>query len=475
MLGLFGTLNVATRALSTQRQGTEVAGHNLANVNNPAYARQRIEVSTSLPIPGGLGPQGTGVEATGIRQLRSDVLDRQVIVETSVQGSLEAQQRALEYAQANLGQTLDRQATGAAGAAAAGGVGGQNGLAENLNAFFNSLQGLSTQPTSMSERQALVIKAQDLTTQFQQVSRRLGDVDTLLNQSLASDVETANGLLGDIAKINEQILSVEGTGAVANDLRDIRLQRFEDLAKLGQVTLIEAPGGSVDVAMGGVRLTQADRVIEQLEVFDPGDGRLQVRAVGGGGALDMGGGSIQGTLEARDGALATLRQSLDQLAGSLMGEFNALYSAGYDLRGGTGGLFFEGTDASNIRLAAGLVEDPALIQASGDPAAVGNNEVVLSLARLAEKPLVALGGQTLGQHYGQTVARLGQSLASVNTQLDNQTVVGELLARQRDAVSGVSLDEEMTDLIRYQRAFEASARMVRLVDDMLETVMNMKR
>jgi flagellar hook-associated protein 1 FlgK len=158
-----------------------------------------------------------------------------------------------------------------------------------------------------------------------------------------------------------------------------------------------------------------------------------------------------------------------------MGEFNALYSAGYDLRGGTGGLFFEGTDASNIRLAAGLVEDPALIQASGDPAAVGNNEVVLSLARLAEKPLVALGGQTLGQHYGQTVARLGQSLASVNTQLDNQTVVGELLARQRDAVSGVSLDEEMTDLIRYQRAFEASARMVRLVDDMLETVMNMKR
>src|SRR5690606_5728112 len=169
MLGLFGTLNLATRALSTQREGTEVAGHNLANVNNPAYARQRLAISTSIAIPTTLGPQGTGVESLAITQLRNELLDRQILSENGVHGALTEQQRALEYAQATLGQVIDRHATGASGSAATGGVGGEHGLAEDLSGLFNAFQGLSTNPTSIAERQVLLIKAQDLATRFNQV------------------------------------------------------------------------------------------------------------------------------------------------------------------------------------------------------------------------------------------------------------------------------------------------------------------
>src|SRR5678815_3621396 len=126
MLGLFGSLNMAARSLSTQQQASEVAGHNLANVNTPGYARQRVDIDTSLSQPSAIGPQGTGAEAVAIRQIRDLLLDRQITAETSVRGSLDSQQSALELVQAALGQQVDRAATGAEGTAAASGIGGQH-------------------------------------------------------------------------------------------------------------------------------------------------------------------------------------------------------------------------------------------------------------------------------------------------------------------------------------------------------------
>lgn len=471
MLGLFGTLNLATRSLSTQRQGTEITGHNLANVNNPAYARQRLAISTSLPVPSEMGPQGTGAEGVAIIQLRNDLIDRQILSETSVKGSLTAQQSALQYAQANLGQQIDRQA--AAGGAT--GVSGQNGIAGDLSSLFNSFQSLSTNPTSTAERQVLLMKAQDLSTQFNQVSKRLGDVNTLLNDSVNSDVNTANNIVGEISKLNEQIVRIENGGGEANDLRDIRQQRLEDLGRMVNISTTEQPSGALDVSIDGIAMTSGGNVLERLETYDGGSGQLFVRAQNAGVPLNITGGSIHGTIDARDGALSSMRGSLDTLASELISQVNAVHQTGYGLSGSTGEVFFEGTDAATMKVNANLVADPTRIQASGVSGATGDNQVALAIAQLANKPIGILGNQTFSQNYGQTVARLGESLAGVNTQLDNQDIVEKMLIRQRDSVSGVSLDEEMTDLIRFQKAFEASARLVSLVDEMLDTVVNMKR
>ena len=94
---------MGARSLQTQQQGLEVTGHNLANVNNPAYARQRLEIQTSTPLPTGIGPQGTGAEVAAIVQLRDTLVDQQIQSETSITGFLEAQQTALQYAEANVG------------------------------------------------------------------------------------------------------------------------------------------------------------------------------------------------------------------------------------------------------------------------------------------------------------------------------------------------------------------------------------
>jgi flagellar hook-associated protein 1 FlgK len=476
MLGLFGTLSLANRSLQTQRMGTEIAGQNLANVNTPGYARQRVAIETALAIPSEVGPQGTGAEVVAIRQLRDALLDRQIQVETSVRGSFEAQQRALQFGQAALGQQIDRQATGADAASAASGVGGQNGIAEGLSDLFNAFQSLSTNPTSTAERQVLLIKAQNLATQFNQISGRLADLRLSLDESLASDVDLANVALADIASLNQQIAAAEIGGAgAANDLRDIRQRRIEDLAALARVTTTAQSDGTIDVAVDGVALVDGATVLDTLETYDAGGGQMLVRTVTGGTALNVAGGSIHGTITARDGELAALGTELDTLAAALIQEVNTLHAPGFGLDGTTGENFFTGTDAATIGVNAVLLGDPRRIQAGGVAGAPGDNTVALALAQLADDKLAALGNQSLLENYGQVVSKLGQSLSGVNAQLTNQQIVEQMLNRQRDSVSGVSLDEEMTDLIKFQRAFEASARLIVTIDEMLVTVVNLKR
>jgi len=476
MLGLFGTLSMANRSLQTQRNGTEVAGHNLANVNTPGYSRQRVAIETSLTIPSEMGPQGTGADVVQIVQLRDAFIDRLIMNETSVRGSYEARQKALQLGQSALGQQIDRQATGAEGSAAAGGIGGQHGIAEELSDLFASFQSLSTDPTSIPERQVLIIKAQSLVTQFNQVDLRLGNLRSSLNDSLTSDAEQANIALSDIASLNKQIIAAEiGTDAKANDLRDVRQKRIEDLSKLVKIDTAATANGGVDIAIDGVTLVSGPNVFDTLETYDAGGGQFLVRTLTGGATLNLAGGVMHGTIEGRDVDLATLQTSLDTLAGTLISEVNAVHAGGFGLGGTTGESFFTGTTASDIAVNSNLAGNPSMIQASGVAGAVGDNTVAVQLAQLADKKHAGLINQTFSESYGQNVASLGQALNSTNTQLTNQQIVEKMLLRQRDSVSGVSLDEEMTDLIKFQRAFEASAKLIRTVDEMLETVMSLKR
>jgi flagellar hook-associated protein 1 len=471
-LGLFGTLGMAARSLQTQQLGLEVTSHNLSNVNNSAYARQRLIIATSKPVPTPLGPQGTGAEGVSIQQIRSSLVDSQIQAETSVSSYWNTVQQTLQSVQANLGEQIDTQATGASGTSNAG---GQQGIAQSISDLFSAFQSLSTDPTSMAERQVLLQKAETLASQFNQVSQRLTSLHDDLNKSLQEDVSSANQLLSDIASLNNQITTTElTTGGVANDLRDLRQQKIEELSKLVKVDTTEQSNGAVDVAIGGTVLVQDNNVLDTLQTYDAGGGQLLVQTQTGGVNLTLSGGSMQGTIDARDGALATLSGSLDLIASQMITSVNTIHSGGYSLTGTTGADFFTGSDANTIAVNTTLTSDPALIQASGTNGAVGDNQVALALAQLANQPIVALNNQTISQAYDQTVSTLGQSLASANTQVADQQVVQNMLQRQRASISGVSLDEEMTNLITYQRAYQASAKMITVIDELLATLVNMK-
>ncbi len=474
MIGLFGTLDMGAQSLQAHQLGIEVTGHNLANVNNPAYARQRVTLTTSSPVSSAVGPEGTGVLALSIEQVRSPLLDHQIQSESSVSGYLEGRQNSLQTLQSVLGQEIDRQASGAAGSAAALGVGGQNGLAEDLADLFNSFQSLSTQPTSLVEREGLLSKAQQMSQRFNQLDQRLGELQSSLDETVQDDVDQANSLLASIADLNNRIVNSEiQDQGPANDLRDLRQSKLEALAKLINYDSAPNPTGAIDISIQGVHVISNIQVTDRLQTYAAGDGTLQIRSEQGQAPLALTGGRIPGTMAARDGEVAGTRKDLNTLAASLIDQVNTIHSTGFDLNGGTGEAFFTGTDAATIQVNATLLQDASRVQASGVAGAAGDNQAALALAQLGDRPVAALGNQTFQQSYSRTVAQTGQALQSVNSQAEDQSLVEQMLKAQRESVSGVSLDEEMTNMMIFQKAFAASARLVSTVDQLLDTVVKM--
>lgn len=460
---------MAARSLSVEQEATAVAGQNLANVNNPAYARQKLNVQTSTPLPTPVGNEGTGVQAVSITEVRDSILDNQIQAEGSVSGSLTAQQNALQNAESSLGEQLSSTTSSGATAPAS-----TTGLTSDLSNLFNAFQSLSTQPANLAQRQATVQSAQQVAGQLNSVSTGLATLRTNLNTSIGNDVTSSNQDLTDIASLNQQIIYAQGSGGTANDLVDLRQQKIEDLSGKVNLTTAAQPDGALNVSIGGVTMVSGGAVQDSLQTFDAGGGQVLVRAQTAGTPLTLTGGSIQGSIDVRDGALATLQGSLNTLASQLITNVNGIYSGGYDLKGNTGQNLFTGTDAASIGVNSSVVNDPSTFQASGTAGATGDNAVVLALAQLANKPVAGLNNQTITQNYAQTVGALGQALSSVNDQVNNNSSITKMLTNQRSSNSGVSVDEEMTNIIQFQKAYTASAELITTLNQMLETVVTMK-
>ena len=470
MLGLFNTLNLGARAMTAQQVGVEVTGQNLANANNPAYARQRVQLQTSTPTPTGIGMEGTGVEAASIQQVRDQLLDSQIQSESSVGGYWNSQQSALQNAQTQLNEFLNLNSTsGTSGSSA-----DTQGLSDQLNNLFNAFQSVATSPTDPSARASLVNAAQSLASGLNQSSQNLTTLNGLFNTSVSNDIASANQLLSDIASLNGEIAKATASGGNANDLVDSREQDLEKLAQLVNTQTTANSDGTVSVSIGGQQLVSGGTLADTLATYDPGSGQLLVQTATSATPLALSGGSIQGTIDARDGALATLRGNLDTMASTLISQVNGIYQNGYDLNGNHGADFFTGTDAASIGVNTALLNDPSQVQASGVASTAGDNTVALALAQLGNLSQTGLNNQTFSGACAQDVENFGYALSNANDQVNNYNSVNTMLLNQRDSVSGVSLEEETTNLISYQKAYEASAKIISTVDEMLSTVIAMK-
>lgn len=474
MLSLSSTLDMASRAMQTQMTGVQVAGQNLANVSTTGYTRQAVDIETSPDVATSVGSEGTGSAVVAIQQAVNSLLNSQIVTQQSSSGYWSGQQSALQSAETSLDEYLN--GTGGSTSSTSTDSTTDTGLSGQLSGLFDAFQAVATSPTSVSARQALVSAAQTLSSTFNQVNSQLSSTRTSLNTSLTNDVSSANTLLSGIAQLNQQISTAQFSGGTPNDLLDERQQDLQNLAQLTNIQTSTEANGAVDVSIDGQTLVSNNTVTDTLQTYDAsgnGSGQLLVQTATGGVNLTLTGGSMQGTIDARDGELSTMQSSINTLASTLITQVNAVNSSGYNLNGTSGNNFFTGTDASDISVNQALVNDPSLVQASGSATASGDNTVALQLADLASTAQSGLNNQTFSTSYGLTVAALGNSLQTANNQVTNQTAVGNLLATQQSSVGGVNIDEEMTNLMSFQRAYEASAELVTTVNEMMETVNNM--
>jgi flagellar hook-associated protein 1 len=465
MAGLFDTLSLGSRSLDTYRKAIDTTGHNLANVNTEGYTRQRLLIEATTVDGGAWGPIGTGSEAVKIVQLKNAAATKQLQTEASVEGSLAVKQDALQQAQVFLQESIDRN--GASGT-------NTKGISQGLADFFAAAQSVATTPTSLPERAVFLEKAQDLATKFNTVDSRLASLQGGLNDRVTAEVGEANGLLQEIANLNESIVSEEAlSSGYANDLRDTRQLKLEALSKLVKVDTAEQENGAINVSIGGTLLVEGREVSNTLESFDSGDGSMLVRVTGQTAALPITGGSIHGAISVRDGEIGALREQINTLAATFITEVNAVHAQGFGTEGSTGANFFNGTNAADIAVNPALISNPKLFQASGVSGESGDNTIAKGIADLSTAKHAALGGLSFSNKQAQTVATLGQQVAGANSELADQQTISQFVRDQRDSVSGVSIDEEMTNLIMFQSAFQASAKLISMTDEMLATIIEM--
>jgi flagellar hook-associated protein 1 FlgK len=471
MSGLIGDLLSTARALNAQTQGVNTAGKNMANVTNPAYSRQRVVLGDAGTMNTANGPQSMGVDVLATTQIRDLLLDKQILRETSLLGSAMAQEEALRWLQTNLGETVDRSSDSSFIDGASVVSMGESGVAQAIQDFFNAFNGLSADPTSVSQKQSVFQQAGILVDRLNLTGTRLAELSSTLDESIVSETNAVNGILESIRSLNEQIARIEiGHPGSALDLRDKRQAKLEELSKLMdiEVATLSDRQGQIEVSAsgpGGASVTLVDGIRPVNEVSFDG---TQFLAGTAGSPLELTGGSLAGTLTARDGTLQNAITDFDRLAAQLVATVNRAYNPA-----SASGYFFKtsGTTAIGIALSSGL--EPGTILSTRTSEA-GANEIALAVTRAGEKiHSTGAGGAidgTFGDFHRQLVSRVGSELASASNRVSDQESVQTLLVGRRDSISGVSLDEEMADLLRFQRAFEASARVMRTIDEMLELV-----
>ena len=463
MSSLFGTMSVALRSLLAQQGAMGVTANNIANANTPGYSREVAILEESPPTLMGNTMVGTGVTMEKVESVRDNILNLRIDQETSQQSSLGSYLTSMNQVQALFNETQGA------------------GLQTDLSAFFNSFQFLSTDPTSSSLRQATITAGQNLAGAFSQTSQNLATIQQGLDQSVAQTVDQVNQLTAQVADLNQQIQTVSNAGQNPGSLEDQRDQVLKSLSGLIDTAVVYSDDGTVSVTTTNGTLlacgNQSDALTTQL---DTATGMHQVLAQGTDITSTIAGGQLQGFINARDEGIPSAQTSLDNLAASLISAVNQQQNAGYDMTGTTGAKgadFFTpftpsvaGSNAGAAATMAMAITDPDQIAASSD-GTKGDNGNAKALAGLQDKAIVS--GQTAGSYYSNLIDQVGNTVSNSTSEQEAIGLVLQQLTNQQSAVSGVSLDEEATNLISYQRAYEAAARVISTVDELVSTTINM--
>jgi len=462
-------MEMARNAMQTARQGAEIAGHNLANASNPIYARQRVKISAAVAIPTDKGPQGSGSEVARLEQIRDYAIDKALVAEKSVTAYLEAKQRQLRRAETALGQTIDRQNIDA------GESYSQYGIAEGLTGLFNSFQSLSANPTSTAERQTALFNAQKLTDKFNALDRRLSDLQKSVNDEVSDEITNINVKLEEVAYLAASIGNTELVEGAANEVRDAMQASLEELSEYVNVSTSTNDDGKLSVFVDGIEMVLDNTMVNSVQMATDANG-MHSLAEANGDPIELKSGSLKGLMDVREKSITDLQGRLNTLASELITQVNTLHQTGYDLTGTNDNtrVFFTGADAGDISVNTDLTDDPRKLQAAST-AEVGDNGVIRSIAALGNTVVAGLGSMTFSEHYGNTISRFGQDMALTDSQLKDQHAVQTMLEKQRDSVQGVSIDEEVANLVIYQRAFQASARLISTMDTLMGDVINMQR
>jgi flagellar hook-associated protein 1 FlgK len=471
-------LSIARTAMITHQTAMQVASQNVANAATKGYSRQRAELAASPPevMPG--VSLGMGVDIAAVTRARDALLDTSFRAQSGDAAGYGAARDALQHIEGILGEPSDA------------------GLAASIDAFWSSWGDLAADPTSGAARSVVRQRGDQLAHTLNRFATQLDDLSQTSRERMGSDVRQANSLLSQIAELNPRIVAAESGRSDANDLRDARDRALDQLATLVGARSFERGDGSVGVYVGS-RLVLDANAARQLALSNGTP--PSITFADSGSTLDEAGGTIGATLAVVSTQVPDVLAKLDALAQGVVDTVNGIHTSAVLFSGtppvaSAAGNFFEVTSsapaggdplktARGIRLAATL-SDGSKVAASGAGAAgPGDNAAARALAALTDTTVAfttptgapTIATTSVGEFYRSIVT----DVATASAAAQDSATVHETLAKnndnQRQSVSGVSTDEELVDVIQHQHAYAAAARMVSVVDEMLQTLVGLGR
>jgi flagellar hook-associated protein 1 FlgK len=454
-MSLFGMLGTTARALDAQRYGLDVVGNNIANVNTPGYTRRVVDFG-AVPPPDRFSA-GNGVEVLSLRSQRDRLFDQRLFDESPLAERQAAMVDALGLAEVSLG------ASGAS-------------LDAALADFFDAFAALADAPTDTTARAQVLADAQALTAVFRGLSSRLTESELAADARIRGDIDRLNGLTSRLAFLNSAISSAPAGEAL--QLRDEQVSVAAEISGIVGVQVLELADGTFQIATErGRPLVIGADAYPLAASSTPPNGYAAVMADGVDITADVRTGSLGGLLAVRDQAIPGYRSELDTMAYDLANAVNALHTTGYDLSQSPGGNFFvplasAAGAAAALQVDSALAADTSLLAAAGI-ASSGDNGRARQLADLRDAPVV--GGRTPSAAWAGLVYRVGSDVHQATRERESRREIVHQIESLRDSVSGVSIDEEAALMMRFQRAYEANARFFTVVDEVLQTLLSLKR
>ncbi len=439
-VGSFSGLNTALKGVLAQQRALDVTGHNIANVETQGYSRQEAVLTAARALElhagqlqnGAGGQIGQGVEVAAYRRMRNDFLDLQWRSQQMSAGDADARASKLQQIEAAFNDSTD------------------SGLGKQLSAFYSAWSDLAANPESSSARAALFGKTQTLLSGIRAVNQTLTDVDAQVTGEVTSMLAsggTVDQIARELKSLNDAINGSMTAGEAPNDLLDRRDLLLDQLSEYGKVsTSVPNPAKP-----GFMRIMFANA---STPLVDNAAGTPITLPVAS--ALSSPGGRLEG-LQGAATSIAAYKTSLDAMVSSLVSQVNGQHT--------TPAFFLAtGTTAATVALGAGLTGPSTIVAGSG---AAGDNSIALAIAAQRSS-----GGSNPTTAWASLLTQIGSDIADQRaTSLTAERVLDSLTA-QRLSTSGVSLDEEMTNMMRFQRGYQAAARALNAMDDNLDLLIN---
>lgn len=461
-MSVFSILGTGASGLYSSQFAANVAGNNATNVDTPGYTRRSALIQSQSSSAGGNGSRAVGTQR-------------------SIDGLVE---RRVLGARASLGQATAKQSSVAVLDAIILDVGGT--LGSSIDDLEAAVAELGANPNETGARMALLNKIDGLSRAFNMAASSLADARTDVNDRIKLEVASANKKLTQIAELNKQIARASIDSGGSDDLRDQRDELVRSLSETLPVKTIEDSVGRVSVLLnGGQMLVSTEGSVAELQVSYDAVGDVSVLVPQAGLMTDVTSqitaGSIGGLISGRDDVIGATQSQLDQLAFDIATAYNTVHAAGYGLDGSTGlNLFDPPTGvagaAAALRISTDVLGQPEKVAAATDLSTLpGDNRGALAMQALANANIGTGGLDTANGSLARIISFVSNSISASNTQVDQASAISAQMDVVRDSVSGVSLDEEMVSMMKFQSAYQASLKVIQAADEMMQDLLNMKR